>query len=104
VDVLLFDIFDNVLAVRICEAQRIASCIRVQVPVLGITDFVAGFAAWLAWLLVHLYFLIGFRNRLVVLINSAWSYFTYGRGARLITGRRLALRPRRPAVPARAAG
>ncbi len=46
----------------------------------------SGFAAWVTWLVVHIYFLIGFRNRLVVLFNWAWSYFTYQRGARLITG------------------
>jgi NADH:ubiquinone reductase (H+-translocating) len=55
-----------------------------------------GFIAWLAWLLVHIFFLIGFRNRFVVLFNWAWSYFTYQRGARLITGRRLSLMPRQP--------
>jgi len=46
----------------------------------------SGFIAWLAWLFVHIFYLIGFRNRLVVLIQWAWSYFTYERGARLITG------------------
>jgi NADH dehydrogenase len=46
-----------------------------------------GFAAWLTWLLVHIYFLVGFRNRLFVVISWAWSYLTYGRGARLIVGR-----------------
>jgi NADH dehydrogenase len=45
-----------------------------------------GFPAWLAWLLVHIMFLIGFRNRFVVLFEWAWAYFTYQRGARLITG------------------
>ena len=44
-----------------------------------------GFIAWLAWIFVHIFFLIGFRNRVLVLIQWAWSYFTYGRGARLIT-------------------
>lgn len=44
----------------------------------------SGFAAWMAWLLVHIFFLIGFRNRAVVMFNWAWSYFTYQRGARLI--------------------
>jgi len=47
---------------------------------------ISGFIAWLAWLFVHIYFLIGFRNRLLVMIQWAWSYFTYERGARLITG------------------
>ena len=46
----------------------------------------SGFPAWLAWLVVHIYFLIGFENRLLVLIRWAWAYFTYQRGARLITG------------------
>ena len=47
-----------------------------------------GLAAWLAWLLVHIWYLIGFRNRFVVLFSWAWSYLTYKRGARLITGER----------------
>jgi NADH dehydrogenase len=44
-----------------------------------------GFIAWLTWIFVHIFFLIGFRNRVLVLIQWAWSYFTYGRGARIIT-------------------
>ena len=44
-----------------------------------------GFFAWVFWLVVHIFFLIGFRNRFIVMINWAWSYFSYGRGARLIT-------------------
>jgi NADH:quinone reductase (non-electrogenic) len=47
---------------------------------------ISGFIAWLAWLFVHILFLIGFRNRLLVFIEWAWSYVTYERGARLITG------------------
>ncbi len=47
---------------------------------------ISGFIAWLAWLFIHVFFLIGFRNRLLVMIQWAWSYFTYERGARLITG------------------
>ncbi len=46
----------------------------------------SGYFAWLAWLFVHIFFLIGFRNRLLVMIQWAWSYLTYERGARLITG------------------
>lgn len=45
-----------------------------------------GFLAWLAWIFIHIAFLIGFRNRVIVLIEWAWSYVTFGRGARLITG------------------
>ena len=44
----------------------------------------AGFLAWLIWTFVHIFFLIGFRNRVLVFIQWAWSYVTYGRGARLI--------------------
>ena len=49
---------------------------------------ISGFLAWLAWLSVHIFFLIGFRNRIIVLIQWAWSYFTYEQGAQLITGDR----------------
>lgn len=44
-----------------------------------------GFPAWLAWAFVHLYFLIGFRNRFFVFLHWAWAYFTYAKGARLIS-------------------
>ena len=50
------------------------------------TLHISGFMAWLAWLFVHIWFLIGFRNRLLVFIQWAWSYVTYERSARLITG------------------
>ena len=56
----------------------------------AVADFgkihISGFLAWLSWLFIHIFFLIGFRNRLIVLIQWAWSYLTYERGARLITG------------------
>ncbi len=56
----------------------------------GIAEFgkihISGLIAWLSWLFVHIFFLIGFRNRVLVLIQWAWSYLTYERGARLITG------------------
>jgi NADH dehydrogenase len=45
-----------------------------------------GLAAWLLWSLAHIYFLIGFRNRLAVVINWSWNYVTFQRGTRLITG------------------
>ncbi len=48
----------------------------------------SGFVAWFAWLLVHIYYLIDFRNRIAVFMQWAWSYVTYRRGARLITGDR----------------
>jgi NADH dehydrogenase len=46
-----------------------------------------GLLAWLAWLFVHLWYLIGFRNRLAVFVDWCWSYLTFRHGARLITGR-----------------
>ena len=45
----------------------------------------SGFLAWLAWLFVHIIFLVGFRNRLLVLVQWAWAYLTFDKGARLIT-------------------
>lgn len=65
-----------------------------QLAVIGrghaIADFtrvkLAGFLAWLLWIFVHIFFLIGFRNRVIVLFEWAWSYLTFQRGARLITG------------------
>jgi NADH dehydrogenase len=56
----------------------------------AVADFgkihLSGFIAWLGWLFIHIFFLIGFRNRVIVLIDWAWSYFTMERSARLITG------------------
>jgi NADH dehydrogenase len=43
-----------------------------------------GVAGWLSWLLLHLVMLVGFRNRVNVLVNWAWSYLTYDRASRLI--------------------
>ena len=57
----------------------------------GIADFgrlkLSGFLAWMAWLLIHVFFLIGFRNRFLVMLEWAMSYLTFQRGARLITGK-----------------
>jgi NADH:ubiquinone reductase (H+-translocating) len=56
----------------------------------AVADFgwlkLSGFLAWLAWMSVHLFFLIGFRNRMLVVLSWVWSYITFQRGARLITG------------------
>ncbi len=46
----------------------------------------SGFLAWLAWSGLHIFYLIGFRNRFIVMFEWAWAYFSYQRGARLITG------------------
>jgi NADH dehydrogenase len=57
----------------------------------AVADFgrlrLSGRIAWLLWGAVHIMFLIGFRNRIVVLLDWLWSYLTFKRGARLITGR-----------------
>jgi NADH dehydrogenase len=45
----------------------------------------SGFPAWLLWLVVHLYYLVGFENRSVVLLRWSYSFFNHGRGTRLIT-------------------
>jgi NADH dehydrogenase len=47
----------------------------------------SGFPAWLVWLVAHIYFLINFRNRIVVMLDWAWSYWTYQRYARIIMRR-----------------
>ncbi|MGZ7079782.1 MAG: NAD(P)/FAD-dependent oxidoreductase [Thermoanaerobaculia bacterium] len=56
----------------------------------AVADFgkvrMSGFLAWMAWLTIHIFFLIGFRNRFLVFAQWAWAYITYQRGARLITG------------------
>ncbi|MBW8845642.1 MAG: NAD(P)/FAD-dependent oxidoreductase [Burkholderiales bacterium] len=48
----------------------------------------SGYPAWLFWLFAHVYFLIGYRNRFVVLLDWAWAYWTYDRGARVVTQKR----------------
>ena len=56
----------------------------------AVADFgavkLSGFLAWIAWIFVHIFFLIGFRNRFIVLFEWAWAYATLQRSARLITG------------------
>jgi len=54
----------------------------------------SGFLAWLLWCFVHVFYLIGFRNRVIVMMEWAWAYVTYQRGARLITGDGEPQRPR----------
>jgi len=68
----------------------------------GVADLrhveLSGALAWLAWLLVHILFLIGFRNRFIVLFEWAWSYITYERGARVMIGEVPCLPEVRPAA------
>jgi NADH dehydrogenase len=72
-----FHYFDKGSLATIGRAAAVAQFGRIHI---------SGFIAWLSWLFVHIFFLIGFRNRIIVFIQWAWSYFTYERGARLITG------------------
>ena len=62
---------------------RAAAVAKIQWPFKG---HWSGFPAWLAWLVVHIFFLIGFRNRFAVFRQWAWTYLTFQGGARLITG------------------
>ena len=75
-----FRYFDKGIMATVGRSRAVA-----QAAGLGMT----GLLAWLAWLVVHIFYLISFRNRFVVLFNWAWSYVTYKRGARLITGERV---------------
>ena len=60
-----------------------------NIPWLGPFGRASGFPAWLLWLGIHIVYLIGFANRLVVIIRWGWSFMTAGRGSRLITGQPL---------------
>jgi NADH dehydrogenase len=62
---------------------RKAAVVDLAVPVFGAIRF-SGFLAWLFWLFAHVYFLIGFRNRLMVMTDWAWAYVTYQRNARVV--------------------
>ena len=46
----------------------------------------SGYPAWLLWLLAHIWYLIGFRNRVIVMIDWAWAYWTFERSSRIFTG------------------
>jgi len=72
-----FKYFDKGSLATIGRSRAVAQFGRVHV---------SGFVAWAGWLAVHLTFLIGFRNKLSVLLQWAYSYFTFKRGARVITG------------------
>jgi NADH:ubiquinone reductase (H+-translocating) len=72
-----FHYFDKGSLATIGRAAAVAQFGKVEI---------SGFFAWLSWLLIHIFFLIGFRNRVIVMIQWAFSYFSYERGARLITG------------------
>jgi NADH dehydrogenase len=68
---------------NLATVGRKAAVVELAVPGLGTLRF-SGLGAWLFWLFAHIYFLIGFRNRLMVMVDWAWAYFTYERGARVV--------------------
>jgi NADH dehydrogenase len=72
-----FHYFDRGTMATIGRAQAVAEVRFVHL---------SGFLAWMAWLVVHLFYLIGFENRMLVMVQWAMSYLSYERGARLITG------------------
>ncbi|HEU4919624.1 MAG TPA: NAD(P)/FAD-dependent oxidoreductase [Candidatus Limnocylindrales bacterium] len=71
-----------------------------DIPWLGPFGRTGGFFAWLLWLGIHITYLIGFANRIVVVVRWAWSFFTHGRGSRLITGQPLLPPIEEPEPPA----
>jgi NADH:ubiquinone reductase (H+-translocating) len=76
---------------------RKAAVADVAVPGFGSLRF-SGWAAWAFWLFVHIYFLIGFRNRLMVLTDWAWAYWTFQRHARVLVERPTAATPPGPST------
>ena len=68
---------------NLATVGRKAAVVDLGVPGLGALRF-SGYFAWLFWLFAHLYFLIGFRNRLIVLLDWGWAYWTYQRSARVV--------------------
>ncbi len=85
-----FHYFDKGILATIGRNKGVASIGRLRF---------SGVIAWLLWALVHVMFLIGFRNRIMVMIEWAWLYFFFDRGARLITGE-IEAAPGGPASPA----
>jgi NADH dehydrogenase len=71
-----------------------------DIPWMGPFGQTGGFAAWLLWLVIHILYLIGFANRIVVTVRWAWSFFTHGRSSRLITGQPLLPPIEEPEPPA----
>jgi len=77
---------------NLATVGRKAAVVDLGVPLIGAVRF-SGIPAWLFWLFAHIYFLIGFRNRLNVMLDWAWAYFTHERAARVVP------QPERGAMP-----
>ncbi|MEL7370627.1 MAG: FAD-dependent oxidoreductase, partial [Myxococcota bacterium] len=72
-----FKYFDKGIMATIGRSRAVAQTGRLKLT---------GLTAWLAWLFVHLFYLVGFKNRVFVLLQWIWAYVVFRRGARLITG------------------
>jgi NADH dehydrogenase len=68
---------------NLATVGRKAAVVDLTVPLFGAIRF-SGLFAWLFWLFAHIYFLIGFRNRITVMVDWAWAYWTYERAARVV--------------------
>lgn len=84
-----FEYFDKGMMATVGRASGIAQSGKLKLW---------GFLGWLAWLFIHILYLIGFRNRLQVIIQWSWAWFTFGRSARLITGTTPPPRKLEPAI------
>ena len=73
-----FHYFDKGFMATIGKARAVAKLGRLRLT---------GFIAWLSWVVVHLWYLVGFRNRLVVFVNWIWAYVISSHGARIISAR-----------------
>ena len=89
-----FKYFDKGMMATIGRSRAVAQTGRLKL---------SGLTAWLAWLFVHLFYLVGFKNRVFVLLQWIWSYVVYRRGARLITGQDPDTRKAKDRTPAAAA-
>ncbi len=85
-----FEYFDKGIMATIGRASAVAESGPMKM---------SGFVAWLAWCFIHILYLIGFRNRMLVFFQWTWSYIRYRRGARLITEPDWRMRPQLPASP-----
>jgi len=83
---------------NLATVGRKAAVVDLTLPYFGALRF-SGFFAWLFWLFAHIWFLIGFRNRLIVMLDWGWAYWTYERSARVVAEPPAAKQPAAAATP-----